>query len=117
LGVTAAFNLNLLARINRELEADFNLRAFRHHVTYNEEAGRIEIYAESLRAQVVRIEGLGMEVRFEEGERIHTENSYKYDMTDLERLAAQTGFRLARTWMDSEGRFSSNLFIAEAESP
>lgn len=112
LGVTAAFNLNLLARINRELEADFNLRAFKHYVRYNEEAGRIEIYAESLRAQTVSIRKLGIEAQFEEGERIHTENSYKYDMADLERLATETGFRLARRWLDSDKRFSSNLFVA-----
>jgi dimethylhistidine N-methyltransferase len=115
LGVTAAFNLNLLARINRELGADFNLRAFRHYVRYDEEAGRIEIYAESLRRQVVRIAGLGLELEFEEGERIHTENSYKYDMEDLARLAAQTGFTVSRTWLDSEKRFSSNLFMASPE--
>ncbi|HYO90287.1 MAG TPA: L-histidine N(alpha)-methyltransferase [Pyrinomonadaceae bacterium] len=112
LGVTAAFNLNLLARINRELGADFDLRAFRHFVRYDEEAGRVEIYAKSLRAQVVRIESLGLELRFEEGELIHTENSYKYDMEDLSRLAAETGFAVSRTWLDSMKRFSSNLFVA-----
>lgn len=112
LGVTAAFNLNLLARINRELDADFNLRAFRHFVRYDEEAGRIEIYVESLRAQVVRIRALGLELQFEEGERVHTENSYKYDMEDLARLAAEAGFTLSRTWLDSMKRFSSNLFVA-----
>ena len=112
LGVTAAFNLNLLARINRELDADFNLRAFRHTVVYDEDAGRIEIYAESLRAQTVRVGKLDIEIRFEEGERIHTENSYKYDMADLSALAAETGFTLSRTWLDSMKRFSSNLFIA-----
>jgi dimethylhistidine N-methyltransferase len=112
LGVTAAFNLNLLARINRELDADFNLRHFKHFVRYDEVAGRIEIYAESLRAQSVRIAKLGLELQFDEGERIHTENSYKYDTADLERLAAETGFRLAQTWLDSMKRFSSNLLIA-----
>ncbi len=112
LGVTAAFNLNLLARINRELGANFDLRHFRHYVTYNEDVGRIEIYAESLRAQTVRIEGLDLTVNFEEGERIHTENSYKYDMADLRLLAEETGFELSRTWTDAQERFSSNLFIA-----
>jgi L-histidine Nalpha-methyltransferase len=116
LGVTAAFNLNLLSRINRELEADFNLRAFRHYVRYDEEAGRIEIYVESLRAQTVRIERLGLELQFEEGERIHTENSYKYDMADLSRLAAETGFTLSRTWCDAMKRFSSNLLVATSET-
>jgi dimethylhistidine N-methyltransferase len=115
LGVTAAFNLNLLSRINRELDADFNLRAFRHYVLYNEEAGRIEIYVESLRSQTIRISSLDLEVQFEEGERIHTENSYKYDMADLSSLAAETGFKLSRTWLDSMQRFSSNLFVAAPE--
>jgi L-histidine Nalpha-methyltransferase len=115
LGVTAAFNLNLLSRINRELDADFNLRAFRHYVRYNEEAGRIELYAESLRAQTVRLRKLELEVQFAEGERIHTENSYKYAPSDLSRLATETGFTLSRTWLDSMGRFSSNLFLAAPE--
>lgn len=112
LGVTASFNLNLLARINRELDANFDLRSFKHRVRYNEAVGRIEIYAESLRAQTVRIGKLGLEVQFDEGERIHTENSYKYDMSELEQLAAETGFKLSHTWLDSMKRFSSNLFIA-----
>lgn len=115
LGITAAFNLNLLSRINRELDADFNLRAFRHYAHYNEEAGRIEIYIESLRSQTVRVGRLELEIHFEEGERIHTENSYKYDMADLSRLAAETGFAFSRTWLDSMERFSSNLFIASAK--
>jgi dimethylhistidine N-methyltransferase len=112
LGVTSAFNLNLLARINRELGADFDLRAFRHLSSYNEEAGRIEIYIESLRDQTVRISGLDIEIQFHAGERIHTENSYKYDLNQLSELAAASGFRRAHTWLDSEGRFSSSLFIA-----
>jgi L-histidine Nalpha-methyltransferase len=112
LGVTAAFNLNLLARINRELDADFNLRSFRHVALYNEGAGRVEIYVESTRAQSVRLQKLDMEVRFAEGERIHTENSYKYDREDLRLLAEETGFALKRTWLDAKGRFSSNLFVA-----
>lgn len=112
LGVTAAFNLNLLSRINRELDADFNLRAFRHRAIYNEGPGRIEVYLESTRAQRVSIGRLGMEVEFYEGERIHTENSYKYDLEGLSRLAAETGFERARTWLDHAGRFSSNLFLA-----
>ena len=112
LGVTAAFNLNVLARINRELGGEFDLRNFRHLAFYNEEAGRIEIYIESLRDQAVAIKQLEMEVQFAAGEQIHTENSYKYDRSDIEGLAAQTGFKLARTWLDSEKRFSSNLLMA-----
>ena len=116
LGVTAAFNLNLLARINRELDADFNLRAFKHYVRYDAELGRVEIYAESLRAQTVRVRALGLELKFDEAERIHTENSYKYDLEGLSQLAAATGFRLAKTWLDERATFSSNLFIALPET-
>jgi L-histidine N-alpha-methyltransferase len=112
LGVTAAFNLNLLLRINRELESDFDLRAFKHHVTYNEEIGRVEVYIESRREQDVHIRKLEMNVHFNEGERIHTENSYKYDLDGLSRLASETGFQLARTWLDAREQFSSNLLIA-----
>ena len=112
LGITAAFNLNLLARINREMDADFDLRAFKHYVRYDEEVGRVEVYIESLRAQEVSIRKLGMTIRFGGGERIHTENSYKYDLEGLSKLAAETGFTRARTWLDGAERFSSNLFLA-----
>lgn len=112
LGVTAAFNLNVLARINRELGGDFDLRAFRHHAFYNEEAGRVEIYIESLRRQTVNIKTLDMAVDFAEGEQIHTENSHKYDLNDIAQLASNTGFAPARTWLDSQRRFSSNLLLA-----
>ena len=97
LGVTSAFNLNVLARINRELGGTFDLRAFRHHAFYNEDAGRIEIYIESLRNQSVRIQKLDLEIEFGEGELIHTENSYKYDKAGISALAAKTGFELSRT--------------------
>ena len=112
LGVTSAFNLNVLARINRELGGNFDLRAFRHHAFFNEAAGRIEIYIESLLDQKVRIEKLDLEVQFTAGELIHTENSYKYDQSGIQRLAGQTGFDLSHTWLDSQERFSSNLLLA-----
>ena len=112
LGVTSAFNLNVLARINRELGGTFDLRAFRHRAFYNEELGRIEIYIESLANQSVRIEKLDLEIEFAEGELIHTENSYKYDMASIQSLASQTGFALSRRWLDSQERFSSNLLLA-----
>jgi L-histidine N-alpha-methyltransferase len=111
-GVTAAFNLNLLARINRELRADFNLRAFRHVAPYNEDEGRVEMHLESRRAQTVRLDALDLEVHFREGERIHTENSYKYSLEELSALAAETGFARTHTWLDSAERFSSNIFVA-----
>jgi L-histidine N-alpha-methyltransferase len=112
LGVTSAFNLNVLARINRELGGTFDLRKFRHRAFYNEAAGRIEIYIESLFKQQVRIEKLDLQVEFAPGEMIHTENSYKYDMTGIAQLAASTGFELSHTWTDSQERFSSNLLLA-----
>lgn len=112
LGVTSAFNLNVLTRINRELGGTFDLRSFQHKAFYNEEMGRIEIYIESLVDQRVRIEKLDLEVEFAAGELIHTENSYKYDIAGIERLAAETGFELSHTWLDSQERFSSNLLLA-----
>jgi L-histidine N-alpha-methyltransferase len=112
LGVTAAFNLNVLARINRELGGDFDLRAFQHRAFYNEEIGRVEIYIESLREQTVAIAQLDMEVQFVEGEQIHTENSYKYDLSDIGKLASETGFTRAQTWLDQKQQFSSSLLLA-----
>src|SRR4029078_12574805 len=87
LGVTAAFNLNLLARINRELGGSFDIKKFAHRAIYNEELGRNEIYIVSLAAQWVRIRAIDLEARFEEGEMIHTENSYKFDLDQMTELA------------------------------
>ena len=112
LGVTAAFNLNVLARINRELGGNFDLRAFKHRAFYNEGQGRVEIYIESLSAQKVKIERLDLEVEFRAGEHIHTESSYKYDLPGISELGAATGFVCTRTWLDSQERFSSNLLLA-----
>lgn len=112
LGVTSAFNLNVLGRINRELGGTFDLHNFKHLAFYNEAIGRIEIYIESLVKQIVRIEKLDLEVEFAAGELIHTENSYKYDFDGIARLASETGFTCSRTWLDSQERFSSNLFLA-----
>lgn len=110
--VTAAFNLNLLARLNRELNANFNLRRFQHRAFYNLSHGRIEMHLESLINQTVKIDALDLQVHFEKGETIHTENSYKFDLADLTDLANDTGFELRKSWFDSEKRFSSNLFAA-----
>jgi dimethylhistidine N-methyltransferase len=112
LGVTAAFNLNILQRLNREFDGDFSVRGFRHVAHYNEALGRIEIYIESLQDQTVTLRGLDMTVHFGDSERIHTENSHKYDREGLARMATESGFTLARTWTDSAGLFSSNLFVA-----
>jgi L-histidine Nalpha-methyltransferase len=112
LGVTAAFNLNLLLRINRELEADFDLARFEHRALYNDREGRVEIYIVSRATHTIMIKKLGLQLEFREGETIHTENSYKYDLDQLGALAQATGFRPQRTWFDSEKRFSCNFWRA-----
>ena len=112
LGVTAAFSRNLLVRINRTLEADFDLPSFRHRALFNEADSRIEIYVESLRPQIVSIKKLGIQIEFNEGERIHTENSYKYELERIKQLALENGFKCERTWFDEQKRFSSNLLMA-----
>lgn len=103
-GVTAAFNLNLLTRINRELEADFDISGFRHKAFFNAEASRIEMHLESLREQRVRV--AGQEIAFERGETIHTECSYKYSIADFQSLARDAGFESEDVWMDAERLFS-----------
>lgn len=112
LGVTSAFNLNLLARINRELDADFDLALFEHRVIYNEPRGRIEMHLASRVAQTVCIGKIGIKVNFQAGETIHTENSYKYDLTQLSALAEDAGFHPMQTWFDQEKWFSCNLWQA-----
>ncbi len=103
-GVTAAFTLNLLRRMNRELQATFDLAAFAHEAFYDEAEGRIEIYFRSLRAQTVSVAGRRFD--FAEGERVHTEYSYKYDTADLAALASGGGFRIAEIWTDPERLFA-----------
>lgn len=103
-GVTAAFNLNLLARANRELGADFDLAAFRHRALYDEAEGRMEMHLVSLRAQTVRMDGRAFD--FAEGESIHTENSYKFEIDGFRALAAEAGFRSLATWTDGAGYFA-----------
>src|SRR5205814_6121515 len=96
LGVTAAFNLNLLQRINRELGGNFDLEKFAHRAFYDEERGRVEMHLVSREAQRVRI--ADYEVSFAAGETIHTENSYKYDDETLARLAQESGVSVEREW-------------------
>ena len=112
LGVTAAFNKNLLLRINRELGGHFDLAAFAHKAYYNVAQGRIEMHLRSLGAQRVAIDELGLEAAFADGETIHTESSYKYDALEIAALANATGFEIARTWQDRDASFTSNLLIA-----
>jgi L-histidine Nalpha-methyltransferase len=103
-GVTAAFNLNLLVRINRELGADFEPRRFAHYAFYDPAAGRIEMHLVALEAHTVRIGKYYF--RFRRGESIHTENSYKYSVEEFQALAASAGWRPRRAWTDARGLFS-----------
>jgi dimethylhistidine N-methyltransferase len=103
-GVTAAFNLNLLARANRELGADFRLDGFRHHAFYNPAHGRIEMHLISRQPQTVRLGGRAFE--FATGEHVITEYSYKYSLAEFRQLAARAGFALARVWTDADALFA-----------
>ncbi|TWS98525.1 L-histidine N(alpha)-methyltransferase [Reyranella sp. CPCC 100927] len=109
-GVTAAFSLNLLTRMNRELGANFDIGAFEHDAFYNSDEGRIEIYIRSLRSQSIVV--AGQRFFFEAGERIHTEYSYKYSLGDVDALAAPTGFIRAQTWTDPDELFSVHYLAA-----
>ena len=110
-GVTAAFNLNLLKRINRELGGDFDLGAFEHEARWNEAESRIEMHLRSLRRQSVTVSGRRFD--FEEGETIHTENSRKISLERFSHMAESTGWSLTRTWMDAEELFA--VFLLEAD--
>jgi dimethylhistidine N-methyltransferase len=102
-GVTAAFNLNLLTRLNREFGADFDLNKFRHKAFFNDEASRIEMHLESLDEQVVNV--AGSPIHFTVGETLWTESSYKYDLPRLEALVEEAGFHINRLWTDERERF------------
>jgi dimethylhistidine N-methyltransferase len=109
-GVTAAFNRNVLARINRELGADFDLMKFRHKVRWNGERSRIEMHLESLLAHEVTIPSLDLTLAFRRGETIHTENSYKFTVEGAQHLLAQTGFTIVDHWTDPRRWFG--VFLA-----
>jgi dimethylhistidine N-methyltransferase len=106
-GVTAAFNLNLLERINRELGANFDLGAFEHHAGYVERRGRIEMHLRSRRDQVVRV--AGRDFHFAAGESIHTENSYKYTVEEFRELAARSRWQVTHSWFDERALFAVYL--------
>lgn len=112
-GVTAAFDMNVLARINRELGADFDLKQFAHEARWNAVDRRIEMHLRSSQKQRVEIPGAGLRIRLEEGETIWTESSHKYSPTEPIEMAARTGFRCEAQWIDEEWPFSQNLWIAE----
>ncbi len=108
-GVTAAFNKNLLARINRELGGNFDLSLFQHVAFWNPRMSRIEMHLESLRQHTVWVQDLRRVFHFAEGERIHTENSYKFSSGSIEQLLRTSGYRLERSWTDPDQWFSVTL--------
>ena len=112
-GVTAAFNLNLLARINRELGADFDLGSFRHEAHWNATERRIEMHLRSTRRQTVHIRAANLRIMLGEKETIWTESSHKYQAEEIPQMAARTGFCCDAQWVDSEWPFAQNLLIAE----
>ncbi len=112
-GVTAAFDMNLLARINRELGANFNLAHFRHQARWNQGERRIEMHLRSLERQAVTIPAAGLRIMFNEGETIWTESSHKYRPEGVIAMAKRTGFRVDGQWIDQEWPFAQNLLIAE----
>lgn len=112
-GVTAQFNKNMLVRLNRELDAKFDLDSFAHRIRWNEDESRIEMHLESLRDQRVRIGALDADVEFTAGETIHTENSYKYRIGEVEKMLKTAGFGHPQRWRDEDGWFA--VYLAEAE--
>jgi L-histidine N-alpha-methyltransferase len=111
-GVTAAFNRNILTRLNRDLDADFRPECFRHAARWNAEESRIEMHLEALHAQKVHLRACDLTVAFEKGETIHTENSYKFTQPALAKLFASTGYAPTRTFHDEKNLFAVTLATA-----
>lgn len=109
-GVTAAFNLNLLSRINRELMGTFDLAAFRHEAIYDPREGRIEMHLVSTQDQHAKV--LGRTFNFRAGEGIHTENSYKYTLSEFQHLAGAAGWKPERVWTDADCQFSIHELVS-----
>jgi L-histidine Nalpha-methyltransferase len=112
-GVTAAFNLNLLTQINRELGADFDLKKFRHAARYNSAERRIEMHLVSLRDQTVTIPAANAIIPFSSGETIWTESSYKYRLSEIIQITERAGLRAHTQWVDAEWPFAETLLVAE----
>ncbi len=108
-GVTARFNKNMLVRINRELGGSFDVDAFEHVAFWNKKKSRIEMHLESMYEQTVWIEDLGRGFHFDQGERIHTENSYKFNLSSIRRLLRRAGFKPEKSWTDPNGWFCEAL--------
>ena len=113
LGVTAAFNLNLLARINRELDADFDVAEFEHEAKINHQNRSVEMHLRSMRRQTVNIHTAGISVDFFEGETIWTESSHKYSLQEVCDMATATGYRCEAQWVDEHWPFAENLLVAK----
>jgi len=113
LGVTAAFNLNLLSRINRELDANFDVSQFAHVVRINHRARSVEMHLRSRRRQMVTIPAAEITVEFDENETIWTESSHKYSLAEIFDIARDAGFRCVAQWIDEEWPFAENLLVAE----
>ena len=113
LGVTAAFNLNLLARVNRELDGNFHLPAFEHVACFNVTTSSIEMHLRSKRRQRVHVRQSAVAVEFEEGESIWTETCHKFTRREIEQLARSSGFQVAAQWVDETWPFAESLFVAE----
>jgi L-histidine Nalpha-methyltransferase len=111
-GVTAEFNKNLLVRINRELDGDFDLDSFAHRIVWNDELSRIEMHLESLREQSVSLAAVNVTLDFRKSESIHTENSYKFTMPVIQAIAENGGFTIERTWSDPKRWFTVHLLRA-----
>ena len=114
IGVTAAFNLNLLARINRELGGDFDPRRFRHQARYNQLEQRVEIHLRSQVSQTVRIPAVDFEFTMRAGETIWTESSHKFVLDEIPELARKTGFLSVGQWVDTAWPFAENLWLVES---
>ena len=112
-GVTAAFNNNLLGRINRELGGDFALTKFAHEARYNERERRVEMHLRATSRQTVRVPGAGVEASFRDGETIWTESSHKYRREEVVNMGRRAGFRCEAQWVDYEWPFAQSLLIAE----
>ena len=112
LGVTAAFNKNLLVRVNEELGGNFDLDAFAHRAIWNAEEGRVEMHLVSTKTQRVTIEAGGLTVHFAAGEHIWTESSYKFQPEQIRRMGTSAGFDTVRQWIDAEARFALTLLTA-----
>ena len=112
LGVTAAFNRNLLVRVNRELGADFDLDAFEHRAIWNPAESRVEMHLVTTRVQRVRVAASGLDITLEAGEAIWTESSYKYRAAEIVAMLARAGFRAIDQWIDEPDGFALTLVDA-----